>query len=99
MKHTYRIVISIDLGKAFAPVGDFVNGVNTALAECGCTEQLRVRSKCITATLTSGRELTAGDKAKVKKTMLDEFNAGQPAWNAKIESFRRQSGNAQQSAS
>jgi hypothetical protein len=97
MKYKYSIVLSLDLGNMFAPVGDMVNYMNTEMASLGFSEKLSVRSKMIRATLTSERELTKEDREKVKTTLLQQFIASQPAWKVRVESFRRQPGNVQQS--
>ena len=93
----YHILLSLDLGNAFAPVGDMLKHVNDELSKFGCSEQLGVRSKIIRATLTSERELTKEDREKVKTELTSQFDSTHPAWNVKVESFRRQSGNVQQS--
>jgi len=98
MKYQYNLILSLDLGNAFAPVGDMLKRVNDDLSRVGYSEQLRVRSKCIQTTLTSERELTKEDREKVKTTLLEQFTASQPAWKVRVESFRRKSGNVQQSA-
>lgn len=99
MPITYDIELSIDLGNVLPRVGDFLKEMNTHLAEMGCAEKLGVRSKCLHVNLTSERELTEDEKDKVKKTVIETFAEQQPAWKVQVESFRRKSGNVQQSAS
>lgn len=96
-KFDYHILLSLDLGNAFAPVGDMLNHVNAELSMFGYSEQLSVRSKIIRVTLTSERELTKEDREKVKTELTSQFASAHPAWNVKVESFRRKSGNVQQS--
>lgn len=95
----YTIDISVDLGNTLPPVGEFLKELNTDLSRAGMSEQLIVRGKLFSVTLTSQRELTNGDKTKVKEALLEAFNEQQPAWKIKVESFRRKSGNVQQSVS
>lgn len=96
-KFCYSLILSLDLGNAFAPVGDMLKRVNAEMSSLGFSEQLGIRSKLIRATLTSERELTKEDREKVKTVLLTQFASTQPAWKVKVESFRRQSGNVQQS--
>ena len=99
MKYKYAIKLSVDLGNLLAPVGDMLKHVNDEMTNLGHSEQLMVRSECISATITTGQELTKKDKDTMKRMLIEEFNAAQPAWKVKVESFRRKSGNVQQSAS
>ena len=98
MNFRYEIILSVDLGAAIPKVGDMLKRVNDALSECGQREKLSVRSKLIRCSLTSGRLLTSKDRDDVKKTLIETFYEHQPAWKVQVESFRRQSGNVQQSA-
>jgi hypothetical protein len=93
----YKIEISIDAGKAFSPVGGLVDKINTGLAEFGVEERMMVRANCISANLEAERELTPREMVIMKDIIERQFAESQPAWNAKVESFRRQSGNVQQS--
>ena len=95
---TYDITISVDVGAALPPVNDLLKELNAGLSMFGMEEKLSLRSELIAARLTSKRELTEKEIETVKQVIASEFNAGQPAWKAKVESFRRQSGNVQQSA-
>lgn len=97
VKCEYEITISVDMGSVLAPVGDLVNGVNNELSKFGCDEKLSVRSPMISMALTTEREITDDEKEKMKTMMLAEINSQHPAWKAKVESFRRKSGNVQQS--
>jgi hypothetical protein len=96
---TYNITFSCDSGNVFPQVGDMLKRVNAEMSILGYSEKLGVRSKMIRATLTSERELTKEERERVKKTLIQQFTASQPAWKVKVESFRRQSGNVQQLAS
>lgn len=94
----YSIMISADLGEVAAPVGAFLKELNSTLATVGIDEKLSVRSKMIRCKLTSPRQLSKEDREKVKIILIEQFNAILPAWKVRVESFRRQSGNVQQSA-
>lgn len=96
---TYHILISIDLGAVFPPVKDLLKQVNHEVASLGGREELSVRSKAIKMTFESKRELSNQQKELVKKMIIMQFNADHPAWKAKVESFRRKSGNVQPLAS
>jgi len=73
--------------------------VNAEVSILGGREQLSVRSRLIKMTLETKHELSNQERKLVKKMILHQLNAGYPAWKSKVESFRRQSGNVQQSAS
>jgi ABC-type glycerol-3-phosphate transport system substrate-binding protein len=97
MKFIYEIDISADLGNMLSPIGDMMENVNSHLATVGFNEKLSLRSKISTMTLTIEHELNDNEKDKVKETIISQFNSAHPAWKVKVESFRRQSGNVQQS--
>lgn len=99
MIFNYDVTLSVDLGALFAPVGDLLKQVNTHLAEMGCREKLGVRSKVLHFTFTTERELSKRNRDLVKKYLIELFTKEQPAWKVKVESFRRKSGNVQQSVS
>lgn len=98
MTFEYKIQLSVDLGNAVPEVGALLKELNTGLSEFGCDEKLMVRAELFSCTLTSPRELTEQDQETVKKALLEEFQRLQPAWNVKVESFRRKPGNVQQQA-
>ena len=87
----YTITISADAGAALAPIGDLLERVNTIVANDGYDERLKVRFKPCTMTLTTERELTNSERETVKKELLAQFSRTLPAWQVRIESFRRQS--------
>lgn len=95
---TYDIEISLDLGEVLQPVGELVNKINDGLAEFGCDEKVSVRSKCVSMTLEVKRELSESEKEQMKSIIISQFAESHPAWKARVESFRRQSGNVLQSA-
>jgi len=99
MSVQYRIQLSADLGALLPPVGDMLKRVNDDMASIGATEKLSVRTKAFHLDLTSERELNRKEKDIVEKMILDKFAVMQPAWKVQVESFRRKSGNVQQSVS
>lgn len=98
MKITYDVTLSVDLGAVVAPVGDFLKEMNTHLAEMGMSEKLMVRSKILHFTFSMDHEITERQRDLVKKTLVELFAKNQPVWKVQVESFRRKSGNVQQSA-
>jgi len=95
----YKITLSADLGNMLPPVGDMLKHINDEISILGHDEKLLLRSKCIIATITSKHELTRKELSVMGRLFIEELDKSQPAWKVKVESFRRQSGNVQQSAS
>ena len=91
----YEFCLSVN-GASFSSAVDSVQkGVNASLAEMGHEEKLIIRMK-IPCVITSGKELTEQEIELLKSTLIEQCDK---SWNAKIEEFRRKSGNVQQSVS
>ena len=91
----YEFLLSINGANFSSAVDSVQKGVNASLAEMGHEEKLVIRLR-IPAVITSGRELTEQEIELLKSTLIEQCDK---SWNAKIEEFRRQSGNVQQSVS
>lgn len=66
MKYFYKIKLSVDLGNVLPPVGEMLKHLNDEMANLGRDEKLMVRSKCLSATVTTERVLTKKDKDTMK---------------------------------
>lgn len=97
MKYEYELKLSTDLGNVLTPVGEMLKHLNDEMTSLGWDEKLTIRSQCLSATVTAERELTDEDKDTMKKMLIEQFNASQPAWKVQVESFCRKSCNVQQS--
>lgn len=96
MSFVYAIQISVDFGAVVPEIDALMNQLNSGIANAGWDEKLMLRSKLMRCIITSDHELTEDQKTTVKKAIIETIAEQQPAWRARIESFRRKSGNVQQ---
>lgn len=94
MRYTYDITISLNLGKLAPPVQDLCDSLNSNLANFGVSEKVVIRSDQ-TMVLEVSRQLTSEEESKIT-AMIESEHKG---FDGKVTSFRRQSGNVQQSVS
>lgn len=100
MSYIYDLVISFDLGNAIPVIKGLEENLNAHFSAMGRQEKTVIRSR-VSATITSDSELTEDQKAKMSKSIeetMDNNKSFSYSCHAKVESFRRQSGNVQQSA-
>jgi hypothetical protein len=90
LKIVYKIIISVDAAKLVQPINDVETSINDTLSTHGVSEKLRIRTRLPVA-LKVSRELNKKERDDMRKLLIESFDR-QLGANAKIESFRRQSG-------
>ena len=88
MRHKYNITFSVDLGAFIPEVGDLCNSVNETMQGFGFHEKMGLRSECINTALTVNEKLTQEQETKITSIMIQQFEAAQPTWKVKLESFK-----------
>ena len=99
MTFEYEILFRIDLGKAIPVVGELMERLNADIASAGGDEKLKLTSEALIPpmTVTVNRELTQEEQAQMREIILNQVREEFPKFDVHVATFRRKSGNAQQS--
>ena len=99
MKVVYEAQFRLDLGKAIPEIGQMVNRLNDILSRDGYDEKLVLTDQGIIPPMvvTANRELTEQEQETMKKILREQMQVTFPQYGVELHSFRRQSGNVQQS--
>lgn len=100
MSTTYEVIISVNIGNASPNLGSLMKEINRSAASIAGEgmPQLSLRTNLPPLIITGTRELTPNEEETLKSALIAGIASDHPEWHARIESFRRQSGNVQQSA-
>lgn len=94
MKSIYEFGVRLPLGKLLNPVQELEQSINNSMASAGFEDKLCITS-LQTGTVEVEREMSDSEIEIMKKTLHDQFE--QSLGYAKVEYFRRKSGNVSQS--
>ena len=97
MSVQYEVQFSLNLGNVFPEIKSLTDGINGHLATMGYDERIKLRGRPISMALTVEREMTDDEIAKMKDIMTAQMCESFPGSNPVCESFRRKSGNVEQS--
>lgn len=97
MSVQYDIQFSLNLATVIPEVGEATKAVNDHLSTMGFQERITLRGRPIKMTLTLDREATEEEIAKVKDMITAQLCEKFTGSNPVCESFRRKSGNVEQS--
>lgn len=94
----YEVQFSLNLAHVFPEVDGLMKSLNGHLSAMGHDERLTLRGRPISLTVTTEREMTEEEIAKMKDLMTAQFCESFAGSNPVCELFRRKSGNVSQSA-
>lgn len=95
----YEVKLSANLGNVVPQVGELTNQLETHLSAMGIPEKPTIRSTMFGMVVKCDREMTQSEKELMKETVVSAFKESYPAWEVRVESFRRKSCNSESLAS
>jgi len=99
MNIKYEIPLLLNLGDTIDEVGDLMNEINANLSTLGIENNIRAEGEIGTFGLSVNRELTKGEKEKMKDILQSTLKSTLPQYNIRVGELRRNSGNVEQLAS
>jgi hypothetical protein len=101
MQIQYEIIFRVDLGKAIPEINEIMESLNADIARAGHDEKLMLTHEGIIPPMivTVDRELTMKEQDKMNDIILEVMRNRFQKLDVRVSSFRRKSGNVQQSAS
>lgn len=93
----YEAEFRINVGKAIPAVGELLDSINAHLSTDGYDERLECHAPIGRIVVTVDRELTESEQHKMKTLLEAQMIEAMPKYDIRLISFRRKSGNVQQS--